>query len=106
MKRKLFSSIILAGLMATILAGCQKGDLLDNPNVASTSSTVPVSLILNRITNELYQGGGVLDDVSGYQQEGPWTRSIAGTSSTFPFTLITGAPTTTTGPLPPPCIAC
>ena len=74
MKRKLFSSIILAGLMATILAGCQKGDLLDNPNVASTSSTVPVSLILNRITNELYQGGGVLDDVSGYQQEGPWDQ--------------------------------
>jgi hypothetical protein len=74
MKRKLFSSIILVGLMAALFAGCQKGDLLDNPNVASTSSTVPVSLILNRITNELYQGGGVLDDVSGYQQEGPWDQ--------------------------------
>ena len=74
MKRKLIVSIIMVGLMATILAGCQKGDLLDNPNVASTSSTVPVSLILNRITNELYQGGGVLDGVSGNQQEGPWDQ--------------------------------
>src|ERR1700722_16116896 len=74
MKRKLIVSIITVGLMATILAGCQKGDLLDNPNVASTSSTVPVSLILNRITNELYQGGGVLDGVSGNQQEGPWDQ--------------------------------
>jgi hypothetical protein len=74
MKRKLFSSIIVVGLMATILAGCQKGDLLDNPNVASSSSTVPVSLIMNRITNELYQGGGVLDGVSGNQQEGPWSQ--------------------------------
>jgi Starch-binding associating with outer membrane len=74
MKRKSFSSIIVVGLMATILAGCQKGDLLDNPNVASSKTTVPVSLILNRITNELYQGGGVLDGVSGNQQEGPWSQ--------------------------------
>jgi hypothetical protein len=74
MKRKLIGSIITVGLMATMFAGCQKGDLLDNPNVASTNSTVPVSLILNRITNEIYQGGGVLDQVSGYQQEGPWDQ--------------------------------
>ncbi len=74
MKRKLTGAIITVVLMATILAGCQKGDLLDNPNVASTTTTVPVSLILNRITNEIYQGGGVLDGVSGSQQEGPWDQ--------------------------------
>jgi hypothetical protein len=73
MKKTLIGLILLSGLMAG-LTGCQKGDLIDNPNVASTSSLVPVSLIMNRLTNELYQGGGVLDQVSGYQQEGPWSQ--------------------------------
>lgn len=53
MKIKL-SNIIL-GLVALSfgIAGCQKGDLLSNPNVAAESSTIPSSLILNHITANL-----------------------------------------------------
>lgn len=50
-KLSLFSAIISVAL----LSGCQKGDLLSNPNVVSESSTVPVSLILNQITSNLLQ---------------------------------------------------
>ena len=53
MKIKL-SNIIL-GLVALSfgITGCQKGDLLSNPNVAAESSTIPSSLILNHITANL-----------------------------------------------------
>jgi hypothetical protein len=74
MKNKIICAIMLAGLLSMGLAGCQKGDLIDNPNAALTNSIVPPSLILNRITNEIYQGGGVLDQVPGYQNEGPWNQ--------------------------------
>jgi hypothetical protein len=49
-----FSNIIL-GLVAVSfgITGCQKGDLLYNPNVAAESSTIPSSLILNHITANL-----------------------------------------------------
>ena len=74
MKNKIFGAVFLAAVTFLFLPGCQKGDLLDNPNVASTSSIVPPTLILNRITNEIYNGGGVLDGVSGNQNEGPWDQ--------------------------------
>src|ERR1700682_2558637 len=70
-KRLLFSLIICSGL-----TGCQKGNLLDNPNAATSSTTVPPTLILNRITNEIYKGGGVLDNVQGNQNEGPWNQMM------------------------------
>lgn len=35
------------------LSSCQKGNLIDNPNVASGNSLVPVSLILNHLTANL-----------------------------------------------------
>src|SRR5580692_2495214 len=74
MKNKLFLVFLSAALLASGLTGCQKGDLLDNPNAASTNSVVPPTLILNRITSELYNGGGVLDGVSGNTSEGPWDQ--------------------------------
>ena len=74
MKNNIVRIISLAALVSIGLAGCQKGDLLDNPNAASTNSLVPPTLILNRITSEIYNGGGVLDQVSGYQSEGPWDQ--------------------------------
>lgn len=40
-------------LVTSLISGCQKGDLLSNPNVASDNSTVPVSLILNHLTTNL-----------------------------------------------------
>jgi hypothetical protein len=74
MKKYTIASILLAAVIAAGLSGCQKGDLLDNPNAASTNSTVPPTLLLNRITNEIYWGGGVLDHVPGNQNEGPWNQ--------------------------------
>jgi len=67
-------SVIAVVMLVIALGGCQKGDLLDNPNAASSSTVVPPSLILNRITNEIYYGGGTLDNISGHQNEGPWNQ--------------------------------
>jgi hypothetical protein len=74
MKRTISGFTILAGIISLGLGGCQKGNLLSNPNSASSSTTVPPTLILNRITNELYYGGGVMDGISGAQNEGPWNQ--------------------------------
>ena len=74
MKNRLLVAILPVVLLLIGLSGCQKGDLLDNPNAASTNSVVPPTLILNRITSEIYNGGGVLDGVSGNQSEGPWDQ--------------------------------
>jgi hypothetical protein len=53
---KLKSFIPLA-LLLTIgmvsITGCQKGDLIDNPNVAASTGTVPASLLLNHLTAKL-----------------------------------------------------
>lgn len=50
-------SFIPLALFLTIgmvsITGCQKGNLADNPNVASATSTVPASLLLNHITATL-----------------------------------------------------
>ncbi len=35
------------------ITGCQKGDLIDNPNLAASTGTVPASLILNNLTSNL-----------------------------------------------------
>lgn len=75
MKNIFVSSFLFLALAGIGLTGCQKSStLLSNPNAASTTSTVPPTLILNRITNELYNGGGVIDGVSGSQNEGPWNQ--------------------------------
>jgi hypothetical protein len=52
---KIKISNIILGLVAISfgITGCQKGDLLSNPNVAAESSTIPSSLILNHITANL-----------------------------------------------------
>jgi len=52
---KIKISNIILGLVAISfgITGCQKGDLLSNPNVAAESSTIPSSLLLNHITANL-----------------------------------------------------
>jgi hypothetical protein len=53
-------SIIPLALLFTIgmvsITGCQKGDLVNNPNVAASTGTIPASLILNHITAKLIRG--------------------------------------------------
>lgn len=74
MKNTIIHSLLFLVLLSVAVTGCQKGDLLSNPNLGKSSSLVPPSLILNRITSELYNGGGVLDGVAGNQNEGPWNQ--------------------------------
>lgn len=61
-------SIIPLALILTIgmvsITGCQKGDLIDNPNVAGNSSIVPLSLLLNHLTATLIRS-----------EEQPWAYS-------------------------------
>src|SRR5580658_7937517 len=74
MKRSINAFLFLSGIISLGLASCQKGNLLSNPNSASSTTTVPTSLLLNTITNEMYYGGGVIETISGYQNEGPWDQ--------------------------------
>lgn len=43
--------MLISGVLS--FGGCQKGDLIDNPNVAGGNSLIPVSLILNHLTANL-----------------------------------------------------
>lgn len=72
MKKNVFIWMAVLASILTVGSGCQKGDLLSNPNVASESSTVPVSLILNHITYSFYAGGGVVEGRPGAVSEASW----------------------------------
>ncbi len=50
MKIKIFIPFALLLIGMASITSCQKGDLIDNPNVAGASSIVPVSLLLNHLT--------------------------------------------------------
>lgn len=43
--------VVITGLVS--ITGCQKGDLVDNPNVANSGSLVPLPLLLNHLTATL-----------------------------------------------------
>lgn len=72
-----------------ILTGCEKGDLLSNPNVANENSTIPASLLLNHMTWSFYRGGGVVDKAAGAVEEEPfgqvmrWNQFTASTNSYY-----------------------
>ncbi len=70
--KTVFYTAILSFTIAISLSGCQKGNLTDNPNAATQSSTVPVSLLLNHLTYSLYVGGGVTDGRPSAVNEIPW----------------------------------
>lgn len=54
MKMKSFIPLILLITIGMVsITGCQKGDLVDNPNVAASTGTIPASLLLNHITSKL-----------------------------------------------------
>lgn len=72
--KRTYLGISIVILLVTGLGGCQKGDLLDNPNAAGSSSLVPVSMIFNRIAYEMYEGGGVVDGAPAEVYEGPWSQ--------------------------------
>src|SRR5258708_12014760 len=76
MKKKLFQYITVITALVVVATGCQKGDLLSNPNASSETSTVPVSLLLNHITYSFYAGGGVVDGRPGAVNETPWDLPV------------------------------
>lgn len=53
MKIKAFIPVALLISGMIFITGCQKGDLINNPNVAGANSLVPVSLLLNHLTATL-----------------------------------------------------
>jgi len=73
MKNKFLQPLSFSLLVIfVVISGCQKGDLLSNPNAVAESATVPVSLILNHMTYDIYAGGGVVDQRPGAVNEYPW----------------------------------
>jgi hypothetical protein len=46
-----FALLLTIGMVS--ITGCQKGDLVNNPNVAASTAVVPASLILNHLTAKL-----------------------------------------------------
>ena len=73
MKNKLsFNIFVVIAMIVITTAGCQKGDLLSNPNAGSQNSVVPASLLLNHLTYGLAVGGGVTDGRAGAVNEMPW----------------------------------
>jgi hypothetical protein len=59
---------------AALIISCDKGDLSVNPNAAGENAIISPDLFVNRLGNELYNGGGVLDKVANSQLEGPWNQ--------------------------------
>src|SRR5258708_5368690 len=70
--KSLLRSALFLGAIAVSAAGCQKGDLTINNNVAGKDAVgISPSLFLNHITFSLYKGGGVIEGVSGNVTEEP-----------------------------------
>ena len=76
-------------LVAVVLGGCQKGDLLSNPNVASENSNVPAPLLLNHLTWSMYRGGGVVEKAANavgeepFGQLGRWNQYTVSSNSYY-----------------------
>lgn len=56
MKNKLSIAVTVLALASLFVTGCQKGDLLSNPNAATEATPIPVSLILNHLTANFIRG--------------------------------------------------
>lgn len=73
--KTIFHKIIALTAVLLVLNGCKPFDSLEpNPNVASAEAAVPPSLLLGRITFDMYNGPGVADGLSGRVYEGPWDQ--------------------------------
>lgn len=70
-KTFIFFSLLSFGI---IISSCDRGDLSINPNAAGSNAILNPDLFVNRLTVELYNGGGVVDKYANAQPEGPWTQ--------------------------------
>jgi hypothetical protein len=90
-------SLIPLALLLTIgmvsITGCQKGNLVDNPNVAASSGVVPPTLILNHLTAKMIRndeqpfgiGSKASQDIAStyVYYFGPNTYSFGSTEDTY-----------------------
>ena len=60
--RSFFAAILIASVAVTTFTGCKKDGLENNPNIANSASTIPVSLILNNITSTLIKNSNVVSN--------------------------------------------
>ncbi|KAI9449145.1 hypothetical protein F5148DRAFT_1291784 [Russula earlei] len=59
-----------------VATSCQKGDLLSNPNAAGETSIISPGLLVNHVTYDIYNGGGVMDSRPGAVSESPWDQEF------------------------------
>jgi hypothetical protein len=86
-----FALLLTIGMVS--ITGCQKGDLVDNPNVAAATGVVPPSLILNHLTAKMIRndeqpfgiGSKASQDVAStyVYYFGPNTYSFGATEDTY-----------------------
>jgi len=69
---KRFSIILTCAVLVLIGTSCDRGDLSINPNAAGENAIINPDLFVNRLTYELYNGGGVTDGYPNSKQEGPF----------------------------------
>ncbi len=66
---KIFLTLVA---LVIFITSCERGDLSINPNAAGQSAIISPDLFVNRLTFEMYNGGGVTDGYSNSKQEGPF----------------------------------
>jgi len=71
MKRLFILFLIMASLVI-LSTSCDRGDLSINPNAAGASAIINPDLFVNRLTYEMYNGGGATDGYANNVLEGPW----------------------------------
>jgi hypothetical protein len=70
MKTKILTPFFLMLSVSMILTtGCQKGDLINNPNVAGSGSIVPVTLLLNTLTSTMIRSSEFPFSPSGVAEQ-------------------------------------
>src|SRR5579863_5018878 len=69
---KRISILLTVGLLVFLGTSCDRGDLSLNPNTAGQNAIINPDLFVNRLTFELYNGGGVTDSYANAKQEGPF----------------------------------
>jgi hypothetical protein len=67
-------SIIILTITALVIfsTSCDRGNLSLNPNAAGENAIINPDLFVNRLTFEMYDGGGVADGYANNVLEGPW----------------------------------
>src|SRR5579859_1743024 len=69
---KRLSILLTLAALAIFITSCDRGDLSVNPNAAGANAIINPDLFVNRLTFEMYNGGGATDGYANNVLEGPW----------------------------------